>query len=219
MRLRTLATAAVLVLSLPGCISLKAYPDPTYREATLASLGQFQTRQSVRLEVTFVRNGGPENVERAATHARTVLATALASTGAFLVVDDASAPVLRVEIDNIADIGAAAAKGFGAGLTFGLNGTAVADAYAVTFTWGEGDAATTSTYRHVLHSTVGREAPPVEGVAPVTPVDGFRIIIEDVVYNFAAAMKADGRISRAPLHPQHARQLAARVARATAARG
>ena len=67
-----------------------------------------------------------------------------------------SADQLDVVLDNVGDLGDAAAKGAKTGLTFGASGSQVTDGYVLTATFRPvGKEPVTKIYRHALHSTIG----------------------------------------------------------------
>ena len=93
-------------------------------------------------------------------------------------------------------MGSAAAKGFGSGLTFGLIGTTVTDYYEVTIVYtDESGAVTSKDYKHALHTTIGNEKAPIEGVLPTTLADGFATVVEQVLLNFITDMQKDGKLT------------------------
>jgi hypothetical protein len=68
----------------------------------------------------------------------------------------ADSGLLRVVIDDQADMGDAAAKGFGTGLTFGLAGSLVTDVYVCTASYTVGGKTVETTVQHALHSKPAR---------------------------------------------------------------
>jgi hypothetical protein len=189
-----LALVAFLALSSTACLSMKAYPDPQFHKASYDTLGTFNAVMPVRLDVMFQRNG--KDMPRAVKQVRPLIESALQKSGAFSLSTDASAPSLRITINNVADMGEAAKKGFLTALTFGGKGSTVDDFYEAKIEFGSGNNLVQKTYKHVLHSTIGNAAAPVQGVPPVTVLAGFGIVVEDITLNFIKDLKDDGKISQ-----------------------
>lgn len=193
-----LALIALLALSLTACLSMNTYPDPQFRNATYESVGKFNAVTPVRLEVVFQRNG--KDYPRAVKQVRPLIEKTLQTSGAFSLSTDASAPVLRVTFNNVADMGEAAKKGFVTGLTFGGKGSAVTDYYEAKIEFGSGDAAVTKHYKHALHTTIGNADAPIQGVTAVAPAAAFGVVVDDIMLNFIKDLKDDGKISQRTIH-------------------
>jgi hypothetical protein len=194
MHLVRLALVALLASSLTACLSMKTYPDPQFHKASYDTLGSFNAVTPVRLEVMFQRNGA--DAPRAVNQVRPLVEKALLASGAFSLSTDTSAPVLRVTLNNVADVGEAAKKGFVTGLTFGGKGSAIDDFYEAKIEFENAGMSVQKNYKHVLHSTVGNADAPIQGVAPVTLAEGFNIVVQDIMLNFIQDLKDDGKISR-----------------------
>jgi hypothetical protein len=189
-----LALVALLALSLTACLSMKTYPDPQFHGATIESIGKFNSVTKIRLEVIFQRNG--KDFPRAVKQVRSLVEKALQTSGAFELSTDASAPVLRVTFNNVADMADAAKKGFATGLTLGGKGSTVADYYEATIQFGTGDSAVTKGYKHALHTTIGNADAPIEGVVAMAPAAAFGVVVDDIMLNFIKDLKDDGKISQ-----------------------
>ncbi len=194
MRLARLLIALFVLLSLSACLSMKSYPDSQYHKATYATVGTFAASKPVRLTVVFQRNG--KDFPRAIKEVRPIVERVLKSSGAFSVVTDASAAELRVTLNNVADMGEAAKKGFVTGLTFGGKGSTITDFYEAKIELVAADGTVAKEYKHALITTVGNADAPMAGAAPVTPIVGFGMIVEDIMLNFIQDMKTDGKISQ-----------------------
>ena len=192
-----LALVAMLALASTACVSVKAYPDPQFHKASYESLGAFNSATPVRLEVVFQRNG--KDMPGLVKQVRPLIEKTLQKSGAFSLSTDASAPLLRFTVNNVADLGEAVKKGFVTGLTFGGKGSVVDDFYEAKVEYGSADNLVLKNYKHVLHSTVGNADAPVQGVAPVTVAAGFGIVVEDITLNFVQDLKTDGKISQRPI--------------------
>lgn len=184
---------AIALLS--GCISLKSYVDPSYAKATHADIKTAREKYNTKVNVEFQRNG--KHLERGDKEIRGHVERALRATNVFNPTESNESITLKVVVNNVADMGQAAAKGFGTGLTFGLAGSAVTDYYEFTITytdvWGMELA---KSYKHALHSTVGNKAAPIKGVKATTPADGIATIIEQVVVNFVFDMQSKGLLGK-----------------------
>ena len=117
-RIRTIAILISVAL-LSGCISVKSYVDPAFGRATYDDIQRVSQPHDLRVEVEFQRNG--EVFERAHSEVENHVLRSLRATGVVNPVDEGSGSV-RIVVNNIANIGESAAKGFGTGLTFGLAG-------------------------------------------------------------------------------------------------
>ena len=103
---------------------------------------------------------------------------------------------MHVVVNNIADMGSAAAKGFGTGLTFGLAGSVVTDLYEISIEFSDGNGGNIrNDYKHALHTTIGNKKAPLDGVAPTSPADGFGTIVEQTVLNFIKDMQDVGLLT------------------------
>ncbi|MDJ0908043.1 MAG: hypothetical protein QNI99_02550 [Woeseiaceae bacterium] len=191
-RIRTLAILVAVAL-LSGCISVKSYVDPAFGKATYDDIQQVSERHDLRIEVEFQRNG--EVFERAHSEVENHVVRSLRATGVVEPVAEGSGS-LRVVVNNVANIGESAAKGFGTGLTFGLAGSAVTDYYEISIEYTDGNGTvTTHDYKHALHTTVGNKAAPVEDVEPTTLADGFGTIVEEIILNFVKDMQDNGLLT------------------------
>lgn len=170
---------------LTGCLSMKSYVNPELPRVTRADIAAPATPRPVQVAVEFRTKGGANAAATAEVQPR-VLAVA-AESGLFSAVTrEAAGPdagLLTVVIDNVALEGEnAAAEGFGTGLTFGLVGTMVTDAYVSTITYSRVGQTTSVDVRHALHSTIGNaDGPP--GLTAVTPQEAVNQVIDQIVWN------------------------------------
>lgn len=191
-RLRAALVVAVM-LPLAGCISMKSYVDPQYRHASYESVHRLAQPIPLKVVAHFEANGSPRPaVDR---QLQNQLDLALRSTGVFTPGENAPA-TLSVTANNLADLAAARAKGFGTGLTFGAAGSMVDDNYEFSFAYqGSGGTHYESTYKHAMHSTIGHAGGPA-GLAPTTPADAFAQIVRDVTLNFVQELQDKGLLAR-----------------------
>ncbi len=193
--IRIRITAILIAIALlSGCISTKSYVDPTFSRASYDDIMQVDQRYDAVVEVEFQRNG--EVFERAQSEVENYVLRSLRATGVVNPVEKGGVS-LRIVVNNVADLGEAAAKGFGTGLTFGLAGSVVTDYYEVTIEYtDENGNVTTYDYKHALHTTVGNKQAPMENVEPTSPADGFATILDQTILNFVKDMQDSGLMSR-----------------------
>ncbi len=185
---------ALPVIALTGCISPKTYIDPNFGKATYDDVKSVAKKYDAQVIVEFQRNGEKLDAvnQEVLNHVeRTLRATSVVTPTK--VETDYS---IKVTVNNIADMGEAAAKGFGTGLTFGAAGTTVTDYYEVTVEYTDKNGTSlTKNYKHALHTTIGNEKAPFEGAIPTTPSDGFGTVVEQVLLNFVVEMQKDGKLT------------------------
>jgi hypothetical protein len=183
--------ALVLVAGLAGgCVAPKSYVDPAYGTTKYQDIERRAEPYQWRIATEFQRNGArfpnldsqlQEQVERI-----------VRASGMAVPTGDAGAPLLRITVNNIADVAAARAKGFGTGLTFGLAGNTVTDYYEMTANLTNGTSTVLAkTYKHALHTTIGN-APGISGVEPVAAAFGFTRIVEEMLLNALKDVQTDG---------------------------
>lgn len=194
MRLLKILLASLVITSLSACLSTKTYPDPQYRKASIASMGTFSAPVKVRLEVVFQRNG--KNMPQVIKTLRPMAEKHLTNSGAFILVTDSTAPVLRFTLNNVANLDDAMKKGFVTGLTFGGKGSTVTDYYEAKIELMAADGKQTKNYKHALVTTIGNADAPVQGVAPLKTMDAFNVVVQDIIMNFVQDMKTDGKLSK-----------------------
>jgi hypothetical protein len=156
--------AAALAVAYPAAAA--PYVDRTLGELPLEQRVRVREPRPVQLLYTFQTNGTPNG--RVANHTRAWIVEAVGTSGLFDSISNEPVPgsaVLSITMNNRGDIGAAARRGFRAGLTFGLVGTMVTDHYEFTFEFipGEGGTPLRSSVEHAIHSTIGRRSAPENG--------------------------------------------------------
>jgi len=171
---------------LSGCISPKSYIDPKYAAISEADLKQLEERHIVSLDVEFMRNG--ERFESVDEELKSKVEMALVKSGVVSLAENEQPIKLKVVCNNIADIEAAVAQGFGTGLTLGLSGTAITDYYEIHIEMTQGGTILEKKYEHALHSTIGNKAAPFP-VEPISPEAAFEGVIEDVIFEFIKEMQ------------------------------
>jgi len=115
--------------SVVACVSTKTYVDPNFSGATYDDVNSVDEKYNARILIEFQRNG--KLFERANKEVRGHVERTLRATGIIVPTTEDSPISLKVTVNNVADIGEAAAKGFGTGLTFGAAGSLVTDYYEI----------------------------------------------------------------------------------------
>lgn len=177
MKLKIIAIA-FSALSVTGCISVKSYVDPQYSDLSFESVS-VAPETAFNVSTEMLTNGKPN--ERGSKYLAEATEKLFAKAG---VSNLPEATSLKITCNNIADMGDAAAAGFGTGLTFGLAGSSVTDGYEFTFTLTEDGKETSTVYKHAMHTTMGNATAPISNVEAVTPQAAFDAIFEDVFLKF-----------------------------------
>lgn len=176
MRVFALFAAALL---LTGCISSKSFVDPTYPKVTYEQLQRRAAPLRLSLTSQFQRNGEP--FPRADPILKDNADRVLRASGVVLPVTDKADGQMRIVVNNIADSAAAGAKGFGTGLTFGLVGTTVTDAYEMTVAITVGDKTFTRTaVKHAIHTAIGNTSVP-PGLETLPLQVAFERVLEQMI--------------------------------------
>ena len=179
-----------------GCLSIKSYVDPKFRDATYQSVRTPETPTPAVVTCEFQMNGKHGHKNQDALVRRKAMRV-LTSTKVFSEVEasaGASVGQLQIRINNVGDIGGAVGKGFATGLTFGLAGSEVVDGYEMTVIYTPaGGSPTTKVYKHAIHSTIGAHAPP-PGMQPVPLADAFDQVVEEMLLNCLRDFQRDGVI-------------------------
>jgi hypothetical protein len=167
------------VLALAGCISPKSFVDPSYPKVSYDELQKRPSPLKLSLTSQFQRNGEP--FPRADPTLKDNTERVLRASGVILPVVDGAEGQIRVVVNNVADASAAAAKGFGTGLTFGLVGSTVTDAYEMSVTITVGTKTFTRTaVKHAFHTAVGNTSTPA-GLETVPPNVAFERVLEQLI--------------------------------------
>ena len=180
-----------LACLMTGCISTKSYVDTSLGGVNWTEVQRPSAAHPASLDIEFYRNG--ERYPRADEQARGAVERALQRSGVVSLADNDAPVHLRVHVDNIADMGDAAGKGFVTGLTFGGKGSTVTDAYRIRIVAEQEGKTVEKTYDHAMHTTIGN-AEPVTPATPMTPVQAFDQVIEDAVIHFIRDVQAEGML-------------------------
>ncbi|MFO3703767.1 hypothetical protein ACI6Q5_01990 [Xanthomonas codiaei] len=186
------AVAALLMCaSLSACLTMKSYVDPAL---PVVAQDQFTApRAPAPVLVLFeFRTKGSANA-RATEAMRSRVIAAVAQSHQFGQIDGnaPNAGQLRVVIDNVPLTDAAAAKGFGTGLTLGLAGSMVTDGYVCTASYTRAGKTIQATVKHALHTTIGNKAGPA-GLPARTPAEAANVVVDQLVFNALNTLAAQG---------------------------
>ena len=191
--LKSVVLLAIVTFGIGGCMSPKSFVDPAYPKVSYDQITKRQSPLRLNLTVEFQRNG--EHLPKVDSTLRDNTERVLRASGVIVPVSDASEGQIRVVVNNIADRGAAAAKGFGTGLTFGLVGTTVTDAYemAVAIT-AKGKTVERVAVKHALHTAIGNTAIP-EGLETMPLNAAFERVLEQMVLRVLQDIQSKGELS------------------------
>ncbi|ENW20249.1 hypothetical protein F4U02_04955 [Acinetobacter haemolyticus] len=182
----SLAVAGLVAASqLTGCLSIKAYVDPAYKNTSYSDIKRPSQPIPVVLTTEFQRNGVV--IPRAAKELQSAVERSLRATGVFSPTESNTNTQAKLYLtaNNVADLGEAAGKGVLTGLTFGAVGNAVTDKYEFKFKYVDAQGKETSQrYPHMILTTVGNKKAPVENVQPMAINEAFNKVIDDVVIRF-----------------------------------
>lgn len=153
---------AMAMTSLGGCAAF--YVDGNAPEVPAALFNKPSSPAEVQLIWEF-QTKGVSNA-RATEFLKTRVQEQFAASGLFSKVSDAPVPggaLLTATVNNVPLNDDAAAKGFVAGLTFGLAGQTVGDGYECTVRYmpaRSGAAPLVASGKHVLYTSIGTGGPP-----------------------------------------------------------
>lgn len=192
--LRSFVLSAAISLGVGGCMSPKSFVDPTYPKISYDQLAKRQSPLRLNVVVEFQRNGEP--FPKADSTLRDNTERVLRGSGVIVPVSDRGEGEIRVVVNNIADRGAAAAKGFGTGLTLGLAGTTVTDAYEMSVAiTANGKTVRRAAIKHALHTAIGNTTIP-EGLETMPPQAAFERVLEQMILRVLHDIQGKGELSR-----------------------
>jgi hypothetical protein len=181
-------------LILHGCITIHSYVDPQYHHASFGDLTRVEPPYALSIKVQYQVNGvdRPKADRSLLDHVE----RSLRASGVAVPYEgkgDADGE-MSVIVNDVGDIKAAAAKGFGTGLTFGLIGSHVSDNYEVTVRLTQVGGVTEQKYQHAILSTVGNASGP-PGLTAVPLAMAVNQVADDIVLNFLKDMQASGNLT------------------------
>jgi hypothetical protein len=181
---RMLRSGAILALALLTSACASFYVDPVLPKVEPKDIAKPSWAPApVQLLVEFKTNGAANAT--ATQQVRPMVVEAVSRTGLFSPVSAepvADGRVLTVSINNVANLGDAAAKGFVTGLTFGAAGNLVTDGYVADMSFAQpGQPARTAVVKHAMHTQVGAgQVPPTLKPVP-SMIEGVKQIVDQMV--------------------------------------
>ncbi|MGV3572201.1 MAG: hypothetical protein ACO1PB_16510 [Ramlibacter sp.] len=190
--LRRVFTAVLLAGAalLAGCAT--HYVDGAHKNA----VGLVKPAQPAPAQLVFeFQTKGVANA-RASQIVKPMVAEDVRASGLFSEVTDvptARGGLLSVTLDNVPLTDDAAAKGFMAGLTFGVAGQQVTDGYICTVSYlapGQSKPVV-ATARHAIHTTVGNHGGPANAYKASSMEDALRVMVREAVGSALGALSRD----------------------------
>jgi hypothetical protein len=194
-----LSGLAMASLALAGCISPRSFVDPSFPKVSYEDPKKRNEPLRLKLVVVFQRNGVP--FPRADSTLRDHAERILRSTGLIMPSSDPGEGEINLVVNNVADLGSAAAKGFGTGLTLGLVGTTVMDAYEMSISiTANGKTVSRTAIKHALHTAIGNTSLP-EGLEGVSPETAFARVLEQMLLRALQDMQKSGDLAALKAFP------------------
>lgn len=197
MRLLTTLLSFCLLILLSGCISPRSYLDPSQPKISYGDLSRPAKPVPLRLTTEFQRNGEPNpraNATLLDNSSRILRASGLIDPDG-----QNSAGSIHITVNNIADVAAAAGKGFGTGLTFGLVGSTVSDNYELTMTITMKEKTITKNgIRNGIATAIGNTSTP-PGVETFTASVAFQKVLEQMILQALKQIQSDNSLSNTPI--------------------
>lgn len=179
MKLIKLLVTCFLFLALFGCISPKSYVDPLSQKYTYEDVKRRSDPLKLKLTVEFQRHG--EVYPKAESILRDSAERILRATSFIIPSEEGAVGDIKIIVNNTGDRGAAAAKGFGTGLTFGLIGNTVQDNYDLTMIITiKGKTITKSDIHNSIFTAIGNTSVP-SGVQTSTVSVAFSKVLEQMI--------------------------------------
>lgn len=196
---RALVVATIAGSTLTGCISPRSFVDPSVPKVAYEDLRKRSEPLRLKVAVEFQRNG--THLPRADAALRDHAERTLRATGLVQPVEAQEVGDISITVNNLGDVGQAAAKGFGTGLTFGLVGSTVMDAYEMTVVMTvNGRQIRRSAVKHALYTAIGNTTLP-EGVETVPPGVAFGKVVEQLLLRTLRDMQRSGELSAVQVLP------------------
>ena len=168
-----------LSIGLFGCMSPKSFVDPSSQKFTYEDIKRKTEPVKLRLSIEFQRHGS--SYPKVDPLLRDSAERTLRATGVITPTDVDSAGEIKITVNNTGDIAAAAAKGFGTGLTFGLIGSTIQDNYELTMVITiKGKTITKSGIKNSIFTTIGNAAAP-DGVQTSPTGVAFSKVLEQMI--------------------------------------
>lgn len=183
---------AMLVM-LSGCMTARAVVDPTYGNTKYDDISKPSVPQEWLLLVEFQRNG--QHYPKGDSTLRDIVERVLRATGVVIPTADSASGEITVVVNNFGDQGAAFAKGFATGFTFGLVGTTVTDYYEMSVEiHTNGKVIKKDGIKHALHTKIGMGSTP-DGLEVLPIQTAFERVVEQMLLNAISEFQRDGELS------------------------
>jgi hypothetical protein len=193
MSIGTRFALAVACTALAACVSPRSFLDPGVPAVSYADLGKRAEPLNLKLTVEFQRNG--EHFPRADPILKDSAQRVLRATGLIVPTDADAAGSIRIVMNNIGDLKEAEAKGTKIGLTLGLAGSTVKDAYEMKVSIAvNGRTAANTVIKHAFYTSVGNETLP-PGVETVPPNVAFDRVLEQMLLRALRDMQKAGELT------------------------
>ena len=183
---------ACAALFLSGCISPRSYVDSGLAQGTYESVVRWREPLQLRQTVEFQRNGTP--FPKAQPILNAAVERTLRGSGVIIPDKEGKNGQITVVVNNVADTGAAAAQGFGTGLTLGLVGSTVTDGYEMSLDiTANGRTEKVTGVKQAIHTAIGNTGTP-PGVQLTTPDLAFQSAVESMLLSTVRDLQKPGGI-------------------------
>lgn len=195
-----IALAVLSCAALAGCATPKSYLDPSVPKASYDDIRKRIEPLKLRLVVEFQRNG--EHYAKADSTLKDNAERVLRGTGVIVASDDKPVGEIKIVVNNIADMSNVVGKGFVTGLTFGLAGSTVMDAYEVSISVTvNGKTINHAGVKHAIYTIIGKKSAP-DGVETIPPNIAFERVLEQMILRALHDMQSTGELAGVNL-PSH----------------
>ena len=182
---------------LAGCVNPRSFVDPNVPRASYEELARLPEPMRLGLTVEFQRNGVA--FPRVQSTLRDITVLTLRGTGVIVPGEEGQEGTISVTVNNIADLAAARMRGFGSGLTYGLVGTTVTDAYEMSVVINaRGRQIQRSGIQHAMHTAIGNSAIPA-GIEATTSTIAFQRVVEAMLLRVIVDMQRSGELPQGPI--------------------
>ena len=198
-RRSTVLTLALVGGLTSGCVNPRSFVDPSFPTGSYESVERLGQPLQLRVAVAFERNGSA--FPRADPELRDITERTLRGSGVILPSSNGDGEI-RVVVNNFVDASSAVAQGVGTGLTFGLVGSTVTDAYEMSMTVTyQGRTVRRTGMKQALRTAIGNTSLP-PGVQATTTSVAFARVVESMLLRTLADMQRSGELSRStPARP------------------
>jgi hypothetical protein len=190
-RAQKMAGLALLVVLPAGCMTRpRAYVDPTLPDVQYGDIRPVESAQPLHVDFEFQTNGVTKPELSRSIGERVIHVLRLTGLFSEFPADEAGVASLYLVMNNVADVGKAVAKGIGTGMTFGVVGTQVTDAYEFTATFNPPSGTPIlKKYVHAIHTTIGKAGIP-QGLRATSHDDAMIMVVEDVTLSLLRDLQA-----------------------------